>query len=1022
MSYSFKVGDLVKCYGQSGVIVEFKNIGGNRHVVVQCSDSHDKTVPYSALEKADSNPLEKVKQGFFTQYPDDFYYRLTAKRLELRNKFEPYTFLANSRLMLQPHQVFVAHKVTQKMHPRYILADEVGLGKTIEAGMVIKELKARGYAKRVLIIAPANLVTQWQREMDTKFNEHFTIYNRDTLKFLNDEYPGQDPWQVKDNILVSMQFARRAGIAKSLYQLEWDLVIFDEAHHLRSQLDKSSNVSTNLAYQLGRELTAKTRSMLLLTATPMQLHDYEFYSLTKLVDPVLFQSYDSFQSHRHSKIPEMNDTFDKLLKYDQLSLESKNELAKKLCELLELPVDTQVVKFKMTKPVERHKYSQQLMAAHPLSKIMIRNRKKSVGGFAERRAHTVDVNLNPAEQALYDEVSEYITTGYRTAVANNKPVVGFLLVIFQKLLTSSTYALRKSLERRLERISGSMSEVAASFDLESYYEEDVDINQVWEQILQDAGSSPQEILKLRSMISKAKAIKRDSKLQELLKLVKEILNEPNEKILIFTQFRDTLDYLLRHLRPLGSVVAFHGGMSAVEKDQATERFRTTAQIMISTDAGGEGRNFQFCHNLVNYDLPWNPMKIEQRIGRVDRFGQKYNINVFNFSIAGTIEDRVYRVLNERIKIFEETIGGLEPILGNVEKNIEELVVRFKNDKQDFAKFEKDLETDVFRARQMEDMLRDFIMDISSFESEKANAILLQNTRDFYAEIEKLTLDFLKRFTTSIEATRPGIYKIEVPSIFREHCRDIIRQENLPPLREVYNAAFDPEIASENENTCSFIAFGHELLESIVKYCTKRLPDNAATYYVKRSNSSNLRPQRGLLVNYLVHFCGVEERSTIIPVFVDSSGKASIETGLELYVLKPEVSGQPLIDNLNIPELYSRSEAVLVPFIQKNLQGYQEDNERKVKEERLRIEKFTEYQIGLVREKINSLQARIQDLLATGTKEQQRILPVWRQQIQNHDRELKRWSDYRQKQLQRLADSSHAGYEFSPYSVAIVEII
>lgn len=1029
MAHNFKVGNHVKYTGKSGVIVELKTIGHRPHAVVQFSDYGETIVSCEHLEKPDQNPVEKVKCNIFDDYPEDFYLHLTATRLKVRNQSEPYTFLANSCLELQPHQVFVAHRVTQKLNPRCILADEVGLGKTIEAGMILKELKARGLVDKTLIVVPASLVSQWQWEMKSKFNEHFTVYDRETLRHLEREHARDNPWKIKKQILVSLHLARREEVAAQIADIEWDMVIFDEAHHLRRKLEGfyGDEIVTTKAYRLASELVPKTKSMLLLTATPLQLHDFEFYSLTDLVDPTLFHSYPAFQKFREKNLPRVNSIYDKLLSYDDLDDSCKIDLAAALAKHMSGDISNEQIEIKLRDPVVREKCAMILTEKHPLANIMIRNRKKNVGGFARRQAFTLSVDLTLEERNLYEEVLEYVVSGYEYSQYSSSPVIGFLLVIFQKRLTSSTHALKCSMKRRLERVTGQEEflDEDSKIDLESFEDGLLDVTDCQEEIIYMADFLTHEAQKLEEIIQIAGRIQQDSKLIQLQELLQEVLSDPDEKVLIFTQFFDTLEYLQKHLEKDASVVVFHGRMNAEEKDRAADTFKQSAQVMISTDAGGEGRNFQFCHRVVNYDLPWNPMKVEQRIGRVDRFGQKSNVvYIYNFSISQTIEDRVYRVLNDRINLFEETIGGLEPILGDIERQIQSVVLGHKKSKSAFSRFEKDVSAKVFRAKEMENKMKDFIMDTRSYVNSDAQEVMLKDTREFYMDIQSFTFDFLSRYPDfTYEQVKPNVFRFEVPRAFLEKTQTLNHKFQLAPVREVYHAAFSPEVASENENTAVFIAFGNELLEYIIHYCMHELPHNTAAYSVRKPEGITIEETFGCLFNFLVTFSGVHEKQKVISVYVTENGDASVDMGMRVAALKPEATiRKDSLPSLDINYMLTQAEEVVYKEISSVQKNYEVENSKKLQEEREHIVKFSDYQINKHLDSEDKNRRQIEKIEREGTREQKRIIPVWQDNIKKDNREIERWAVYKETKLSELGRFSRASCEFRNHSIAVIQLL
>ncbi|MCK4384253.1 MAG: SWF/SNF helicase family protein, partial [Candidatus Lokiarchaeota archaeon] len=380
---------------------------------------------------------------------------------------------------------------------------------------------------------------------------------------------------------------------------------------------------------------------------------------------------------------------------------------------------------------------------HTLSQFLIRNRKKNVFSeefLNERVVKTILVNPTERELELYNEIRLYLAKIYNTSTNKENIGIGFIITTLQKLLTSSKYAFLKSLERRIEQI-----ERQKSFSIEmnilreedpEYYEleledEYIDSELTFNGEIDSANGAEQVSINflnhekiLRDFYTKLNALPYDSKSQKLVELVEQIYRQnPNEKILVFTQFVDTLLYLKELLSSQNEecfVETFYGGLDKTEKDEAVERFRISEKfaILISTEIGGEGRNFQFARVLINYDLPWNPMKLEQRIGRLDRIGQKSkHIYIYNFFLEGTIETDIIFALDKRIHLFEESIGQLEPIIGKIEKDIKNIVFTEDEGKRrkKMNEFNRKVDIEVRKAKEIEMQLDDLLIDKKSFQ-------------------------------------------------------------------------------------------------------------------------------------------------------------------------------------------------------------------------------------------------------------------------------------------------------------------
>jgi len=506
-----------------------------------------------------SNVKNKLRKS---QFSDKQTFDLTLNAFELLSKIKENklsitsSIKSNKSLELYDHQIFAAMKVKNEFGGTAILADEVGLGKTVEAGIILKEFLISGLAKSVLILVPPSLVYQWQDELETKFNLHFTQ---------KDDFDYKNP-SSHELLIFSHSSAVSPEKSEQLKKRNWDMVIVDEAHSMK-------NASTH-KHRFVKELPRKFT--LFLSATPIQNDLSELYNLVELLKPGTFGTFSEFKTRyaEDASMRKVNSFF-------------KDELQEKL------------------------------------SKIIIRTTREQVRkyiSFTDRIANTKILKPTDDERTLYDEITrrvqEYYDSGFDI----------LYLMVIQRLISSSTESTKQALFKMKQ------SELFEQTD----YDELMEI---------------------------ANRIKLDTKTKDLLD---ELNQQPDSKFLIFTEFHVTQDYLARILHEQGySVTLFNGKMNLSERSESVEKFRTTSQIMISTSAGGEGQNFQFCHNVVNYDLPWNPMRVEQRVGRVHRIGQKNNVNIFNYAYQDTIDAYILQLLYTKIKLFTMTIGHLDLLFEDV---------------------------------------------------------------------------------------------------------------------------------------------------------------------------------------------------------------------------------------------------------------------------------------------------------------------------------------------------------------------
>src|ERR1019366_4515929 len=460
---------------------------------------------------------------------------------------------------------------------------------TIEAALVLSELVMRGLARSVLVLTPPSLIEQWQGKIRRKFS--LEIVNQDDPAF---RQKGVDAWTQFDRVIVSLHTAKREPHRSAILARQWDLVIVDEAHHLRNRNTQMWKFASELRKQF----------ILLLTATPVQNNLDELFNLVTLLEPGLLSTAKQFQRR-------FVDRKDKLT-------------PKNVSELHTL-----------------------------LSEVMVRNRRSTVGlQFTRRWARTDRVVLTTQERALYDEVTRFVRLHLRSSGAKGG-IARMALIALQMAMGSSSKAAASTLQNMAE------NDKLAAADRDA----------------------------LTQLADQARGLSDHSKVDRLLQL----LDEYPDKLVLFTQFRATQELLQRRLTEARHEVAvFHGGLSRLEKEAAVERFRGPARLLLATEAGSEGRNLQFAHAVCNFDLPWNPMKIEQRIGRLSRIGQTHDVHVFNLVAADTVEAAVLHLLEAKLNMFELVIGEIDMILGNLEeeREFQEVVADLWaecNDQDDFAR-------------------------------------------------------------------------------------------------------------------------------------------------------------------------------------------------------------------------------------------------------------------------------------------------------------------------------------------------
>lgn len=556
---------------------------------------------------------------------------LQAFALGIAWEYDPYFGLSISRVDPLPHQLEAVYDYLLKVaRVRFLLADDAGAGKTIMAGLLIRELKLRGLADRILIVTPANLAFQWQRELREKFDEKFLVLRGPDLRVQF----GVNPWLEHAQILTSLDLAKRDEILPSLRQSHWDLVVVDEAHRMSAVAEDKRS----LRYKLGELLREITDHYLLLTATPHRGDPENFSLFLRLLDQDAFADVKSIREAMDRR---------------------------------RAPFYLRRIKEAMVYFPERQEDG--TWAARKI--------------FTKRIPHSVEFAIDGDEFKLYRDVTHFVKAQSARAAAHEEDVraraLGFLMALYQRRLASSTYALRHSLENRARRLSENLRKAAELARLappelpspEELEEMEDQEREHFESLLeaitisQNPKQIEEEITELKRLAAQAQVVE-DSASEEKLARLKRLLQEegffdrPDQRLLIFTEFKDTLDYLVQRLRGWGFRVGFiHGGMKPGARDEpgtrlyAEQQFKDgEIQILVATEAAGEGINLQVCHILFNYDIPWNPNRLEQRMGRIHRYGQTKDCLIFNFVAINTIEGRVLQKLLVKLQEIREALN------------------------------------------------------------------------------------------------------------------------------------------------------------------------------------------------------------------------------------------------------------------------------------------------------------------------------------------------------------------------------
>jgi superfamily II DNA or RNA helicase len=822
-----------------------------------------------------------------------------ALRLGLTYEYDPLFSLSIARVDPLPHQLEAVYDYFLKLpRIRFLLADDPGAGKTIMAGLLIKELKIRGLIQRILIVTPANLSFQWQREMKEKFREPFEVVRGDVLRA---NY-GSNPWQEKSQVITSISWVSRIEDARdSLLRSRWDLVVVDEAHKMSAYAEEHKT----LAYQLGEALSEMTDHYLLMTATPHKGDPDNFRLFLQLLDKDVYGDVRSLEEamRRHEAPFYLRRVKEALVKFPH-------------------PETGQVETL-----------------------------------FSKRQVFTTEFQIDAEEWDFYEALTRYVEDqSIKAAVTDSAQgrAVGFTMALLQRRFASSVYAVRRSLERMREKRQRILDDpqgyrqeqllrhVPDDFDELPEVEQQRVLQQLEDVVASvDPVALKTEIRQLGDLIEQARSLEQreiESKLVRLRELLAEqgVFRDPKMKLLLFTEHKDTLDYLVKKLGEWGlSVTQIHGGMPIGDRDMpgtriyAERAFREACQVLVATEAAGEGINLQFCWLMINYDIPWNPVRLEQRMGRIHRYGQERDCLVFNFVATNTREGSVLQKLFQRLQEIERELdpqrtGKIFNVLG-----------------------------DIFPANELERMVRDMYAHNLTEEVIK-NRIVEQVDPERFRRITHSTLEGLAKrelnlaaiIGKSIEAKERRLVPEVIEAFFLEAAylgglslkeaqrgSHIYRLGRVPralwPLgeqleprfgrlgHEYKQVAFDKRQLTDDP-TLEWVTPGHPLFECVraqaLEQTRQDLRRGAIFYDLNRAQpvrldvfSSAIKDGRG----HVLH-----RRLFVVESALD--GKMVLRQPTIFAALQPAPSGLPLPTEENLPERREVEQALLaqalVPFL------------------------------------------------------------------------------------------------------------
>ena len=724
---------------------------------------------------------------------------LQAYTLGIAHEFDPYFGLSISRVDPLPHQLEAVYEYFMKLPSvRFLLADDAGAGKTIMAGLLIRELKLRGLVERMLIVCPANLTFQWQREMLEKFDQQFVVMRGSDI---HNQF-GMNQWLERPQVITSLDLAKRQDILPGLEQVHWDLVIIDEAHRM-SASDESHK---SLRYRLGEKLRDSTDNILLMTATPHKGDPQNFTLFLQLLDQDAYADVTSIR---------------------------------RAMEQNHAPFYLRRVKEAMVHFPELQ--DDGTWAAKPV--------------FTERIPRTADFTIEGDELDLYNEVTEFVKRqsmrAYQLGDDRRARAVGFLMALYQRRLASSTHAMVRSLENRVRRLDTGLQQAQdlASHappdlpDPEELEEMDDADRERLERLLDavtlagNADEVRREIEELEHLAERARAVEdasNEAKLNKLHTILHEegFFDNPEQRLLIFTEFRDTLNHILDRLKSWGfSTGQIHGGMQAGTRDQPGTRlymeqqFREgNIQVLVATEAAGEGINLQCCNILFNYDIPWNPNRLEQRMGRIHRYGQQLDCLIFNFVATNTIEGRVLQRLLDKLKEIRDALDddAVFNVVGEVLPAAQ--VERVLRDYYAGRLGREDLEDRLLRDVDEESFRSICQTALEGLASRKLNLDLLVERRAKAQEhrivpetIARFLQDSAKKANLAMRPIRGQLHAFEpgpTPSRIKGYER--ASDWNLPEIAARYHR-ISTDRTTADERNLEWVTPGHSLFEALRRH-------------------------------------------------------------------------------------------------------------------------------------------------------------------------------------------------------------
>lgn len=792
-------------------------------------------------DKIEFSSFEKIKENVFINC--------------IKNPLSDILYSINSnRLIPEPHQYKPLTKFLNSENSRLLIADEVGLGKTIEAGMIYRELSCRQDLKISLIVVPTSLTLKWQEEFYIRFDENFDVMKTNQFLAVIEEFDNFNLIKsIEKKIIINYHTIRDENVIERLKNstFEVDFLIMDEAHYFRNEATST--------FEGAKILTAIAENILFLSATPVQNHIKDLFNVLSLLDGEYFMDFEYFKKmigpnkviHKINALLRNNNSLDEIKKAISDSINENKEVEgistlDKILALHTISIE------------ERIQFIDELTKADHLSFIINRTKKKDVGRSLPRNAKSVIVDITDAEKNYYDAVIDFVKF-----IHPNTPQ-GFITIMPERMASSSMIASYESF--KLMRQSGRV-----------FINEVEDIDESYDEIDLRADA----IEYLDRILDKGRLIgKYDSKFLKFIEIVQSLQKKGIKQLIVFSFFKYTLNYLMTKLLEFKfNVGIIHGDFSVADRFNKIKSFKKGEfDILLSSEVGSEGLDMQFCNVVINYDLPWNPMRVEQRIGRIDRIGQKFDkLHIFSFCIKGSIEERIFLRLYEKLNIFEGSIGELEPVLGNLEHEIN--IAEIQNLTNEEIEKKIQLQTMSFKRQEMEiktqtQELEKLISE--DYETKLKQDELLNDSKLIYIRdhIINLIMNFLKSNEIPFVQEKTGNIKIIADGAgkFYKILRFNMCDKRIFPLQYKEERYFLQRLINQRTIKLCFDATKSEDFETVMvnlNHIITKIISKSMSYRLLYSHLSHPMHSAGYAITYRTDLTYYKNKSWIRTLVVDN---------------------------------------------------------------------------------------------------------------------------------------------------------